>query len=177
MHMQTKHNAKTGPAEQVQQTRRSPDQCYDWDDVADPSLVGEKHAYRLHRFVPAQTSWSECKRELPRSENKQLGGHTFLMGAAWNKIQTKCKAKHWLVFVCRFFIRFPGWAWNRHAMPMDTNLRACGREANQNSVTMSRLKRRLQVMFLGPKKASEAISEHPISKKFPVGACLQITLA
>ena len=46
---------------------------------------------------------------------------------------------------------------------MNTDLHACGCEANQNSVTMPGLKRRLQVMFLGPKKASEAISEHPSS--------------
>ena len=57
---------------------------------------------------------------------------------------------------------------------MDTNLHPCSREANQNSVTMPRLKRRLQVMFLDPKKASEAMSEH---QNFSWGACPQIPIA
>ena len=119
--------------------------------------------------APAQTfARSERKRELRRPETNQLGGHTFLTDAAWNKIRTKCEGKHWLGFVRHFFIRFPGCSWNRWCRW--TNLHACDCEANQNSVTMPRLKRRFQVMLLGPKKASEAISDHPISIKFSWGS-------
>ena len=56
-------------------------------------------------------------------------------------------------------------------MPLDTNLHACGREAN--FVTMTRLKRRLPSdVFRPKKKASEAISEHQIFQNFPEGACM-----
>ena len=48
-------------------------------------------------------------------------------------------------------------------MPMDTNLHVYGHEAN--SVTMPRLKGRLQGDVLGPRKVSEAISEQQIFKK------------
>ena len=56
-------------------------------------LVGEIHAYRKHKFVPAQTSRSESKRELQRPENKQIVSgvamHTFFTGIARsNKILT-----------------------------------------------------------------------------------------
>ena len=104
---------------------------------------------------------SECKRELRRPENKQLDGRTFLTGAAWNKIRLNAKQNltgfhaSLLHPVSRVRLKPP--------LPMNTNLHACDREANQNSVTMPGLKRRLQVMYLGPKKASEAISECPIS--------------
>ena len=48
----------TGVAEQVWQTRRPPDQCFDWDKIADPLLAGEKSAYCLYRSMPARTSQS-----------------------------------------------------------------------------------------------------------------------
>ena len=104
-------------------------------------------------------------RELRRPENKQLDGRTFLTGAAWNTIRLNAKQNltgfhaSLLHPVPRVRLKPP--------LPMNTNLHACGREANQNSVTMPGLKRRLQVMFWGSKKASEAISEHPISQNFP----------
>ena len=40
----------------------------------DTLLVGEKHAYRQQRFVPAPTSQSEPSRKLGRPENKQIVG-------------------------------------------------------------------------------------------------------
>ena len=61
--------------------------------------------------MPAQTWRSERTRELRRPENKQLGGHTFLTGAAWNNIQTKCDAKRNIDRVLP-------------PMPMDTDLHA-----------------------------------------------------
>ena len=51
-------------------------------------------------------------------------------------------------------------------MPMDTNLHACGHEAN--SVAMPRLKQRLP-SDVGPKNVSEDISEHQKKKKIPGG--------
>ena len=60
----------TGAAEQVRQTRRPPDESFDWDSIADPLLAGEKSAYRLHRSMPARTSRSGRKRELGRTENE-----------------------------------------------------------------------------------------------------------
>ena len=35
-------------------------------------LVGEKHTYYQHTFVPARTSRSECKRELRKPGNKHI---------------------------------------------------------------------------------------------------------
>ena len=55
------HFSLTGQAEQVWQTWQSPDQCFDWDDVADPLLAGEKHAYH------PRTLRSKRKRELRTS--------------------------------------------------------------------------------------------------------------
>ena len=116
-------------------------------------------------MCPYEFRRSERKRELRRPENKQLDGQTFLTGAAWNKIRLNAKQNltgfhaSLLHPVPRVRLKPP--------LPMNTNLHPCGREANQNSVTMPGLKQRLQVMFLGPKKASEAFSEHPISKNFP----------
>ena len=43
------------------------------------------------------------------------------------------------------------------------DLQACGREANQNSVTIVKTKAKTSRNILGPKKASEAVSERPIS--------------
>ena len=69
------------------------------------------------------------------------GGRTFLLGVAWNKIQTKCEAKYCLAFVCHFFTQFQ--VYLKPPMAMDTNLHACGHEANQNAITMPGLKWRL----------------------------------
>jgi len=68
-----------------------------------------------------------------------------------------------LCLVPRVYLKLP--------MPMDTNLHACGHEAN--SVTMPRLKRRLPSDIFRPEKASEAISEHQIFKTFCGGTCTQ----
>lgn len=91
------------PAEQVRQTQRPPDQCFGWDGVADPSLVGKIHAHHHHKFVPTRTSWSERKRELWRPENKQIvsaeATHSWpalhLIGSSLD-----AKQKPWLAFVC-----------------------------------------------------------------------------
>ena len=56
------HFSRTGLVEQVWQTRQSPDQCFHWDDVADPSLVQEKHAYRQHRLC-SHKLWDPCIKE------------------------------------------------------------------------------------------------------------------
>ena len=103
-------------------------------------------------------------RELRRPENKQLDGRTFLTGAAWNTIRLNAKQNltgfhaSLLHPVPRVRLKPP--------LPMNTNLHACGREANQNSVTMPGLKRRLQVMFWGskrPQKLSQSIQFPKIS--------------
>ena len=115
---------------------------------------------------------SGIQRELRRPENKQLDGQTFLTGAAWNKIRLNAKQNltgfhaSLLHPVPRVRLKPP--------LPMNTNLHTCGDEANR---TMPGVKQRPQVMFLGPKKASEAISEHPTSKNFSGGAYPQTPLA
>ena len=76
----------TGLAEQVWRTRQSPDQCFDWDDVADPSLVGEKHISPTD-FCPHKLR-SPSIRELRRPADCERSGHTFFTGIAWNKIQS-----------------------------------------------------------------------------------------
>jgi len=63
---------KTGAAEQVQQTQRPPDQCFDWGRIADPFLAGKKPAYHLYRSMLAQTSQSGSKRDLRRPDNEQI---------------------------------------------------------------------------------------------------------
>ena len=116
-------------------------------------------------LCPHELWLSKRKRELRRPENKQLDGQTFLTGAAWNKI--RLNAKQNLTGFHASLLHPVPWVRLKLPLPMNTNLHVCGREANQNPVTMPGLKQRLQVMFLGPKKASETISEHPI---FPGGA-------
>ena len=46
----------TGEAEQVQQTWRLPDQCFDLDSITNPLLAGEKPMYRLYRSMPNPVS-------------------------------------------------------------------------------------------------------------------------
>ena len=74
--------------------------------------IGEKHAYRQYRFVPAQTSRSESKRELLRSENKQIV--SAVATHSWRAmLRIRCWiTKYSLIFVCRFFARFHGCTWN-----------------------------------------------------------------
>ena len=102
------HFSLTGLTKQVCQTRQSPEWCFNWDDVADPSLVGEKHAYRQHRFVPTWTLWSERKIEVQRHENKQsesaVATHSWqvLLG-----IRSRV-TKYWLGFMRHFFAQFQG---------------------------------------------------------------------
>ena len=73
----------TGLAEQVWQTRQSPDQSFDWDDVADPSLVGKKHTsptrillslllWALQPIVTMKKSGAEIK-------DKMIGWQTTLV--------------------------------------------------------------------------------------------------
>ena len=65
------------------------------------SLVGEKHAYRQYRLVPAQTSRSERKRELRRPENNQIV--SAMATYSWRAlvgIRSRV-TKYWLAFVRR----------------------------------------------------------------------------
>ena len=90
-------------------------------------------------------------------------------------IQTKCEGKHLTWFRASLLHLVPQ-VHLKVPMPMDTNLQACDGEANQNSINMPRLKRRLQVI-LWAQKGLRSQSECPISKIFPGGACPQIPLA
>ena len=138
--------------------------CPDWDDVADPSLVCEKHTYRQHSlgFVPARTSRyrSERKRELKQAD-RERGGHTFLTGVARNKIRSNKILTGFrvpLLHEC---------TWNRHA---DGHPSPCVWSWSEICYfTMPKLKRRLPSDFLGRKKVPEAISEHQISKMWVRG--------
>ena len=80
--------------------------------------------------MPAQTSWSEHKREQWRPENKHIVGavamHTFLTGVARNKIQSN----KILTGFCVPLFHPVQWVYLKPPMPMDTNLHVCGREAN-----------------------------------------------
>ena len=123
-----------------------------WDDVADTSLAGEKHAYHQHRFVPAQTSQSESKRELRRPENKQIVGAvampTFLTSVAQNKIQSSNK-----LILCAASLSM----YLKPPMPMDTNL---------HGVVVKRIllliMPRLKWRCFRPKLAPEPIYEYQI---------------
>ena len=113
------HFSLTGQAERVWQTQQSLDQCFDWDDVANPSLAGEKHAYRQHRFVPPRTLRSKRKRELRRPENNQI--ESAVATHSWREllgIRSRI-TKYWLAFVHCFFARFADghqsscvWSWS-----------------------------------------------------------------
>ena len=112
-----------------------------------PSLVDEKHAYRQHRFVSAQTLLSKHKRELRRPENKQIV--SMVTTHSWQAlfgIRSRVKKNltgFRMLLLCpvpRVYLKPP--------MSMDTNLHG-GREAN--SVTMPRLKRRLPSDVFRPK--------------------------
>ena len=61
--------------------------------------------------------------------------------------------------MCHFFVQRL-----KPLMPMDTNLHACGCEVNQNTVTMDAITEvKTSSDILGPKMASESISENQIS--------------
>ena len=78
------------------------------------------------------------------------------MGVARNKIQNNKLLTGFRVPLLRPVPR----VYLKPPIPMDTNLHVCGHEVN--SVTIPRLKQRLQSDVLGPKKVSEPISEHQI---------------
>ena len=119
-------------------------------------------------LCPHELRRSERKRELRRPENKQLDGQTFLTGAAWNKIRLNAK-QNLTGFHASLLHPVPR-VRLKPLLPMNTNLHACSREANQNSVTMPGLKRSLQVMFLGPKKGLRSLLKASNFKKFPWGS-------
>ena len=84
----------SGASEKVRQTRRPPDQCFDWDSIADLLLAGEKPVCRPYRSMPAWTSRSGRKRELAETWERadfERGGHTFLAGVAWITIRLNTK--------------------------------------------------------------------------------------
>ena len=152
------HFSLTGLAEQVWQTQQSPDQCFDWDDVADPSCRQEtciSPTQICTRMNFAVRVWKRTA-EIWEQADCERGGHTFLTGVALNKIHSNKVLTGFraLLFrpVSRVYLKSP--------MSLDTNLHTYGREAN--FVTMPRLKRRLPSDVYRPKKASETISEHQI---------------
>ena len=76
-------------------------------------------------------------------------------GNCWTNVFTEMMLTYIARTNCRVYMKLP--------MPMDTNLHVYGREAN--SVTMPRLKGRLQGDVLGPKKAQKPSQSNKFSKK------------
>ena len=132
------------------------------------STIGEKHAYRQYRFVPARTSQSESKRELLRSENKQIVG--AVATNSWRAmLGIRCRiTKYSLIFVRRFFAWFHGCTWNRRCRWTQISMRVV---VKWILLPMPRLKWRLPSDVFRPKNISEAISKHQIFQKFPGRAC------
>ena len=95
-----------GAAEQVRQTRRPPDQCFDRDTIGDPLLAGEKPAYRLYRSMPTRTYGPNVKESCGDLRMTRLkferGGHIFSAGVDWNKIRLTDRLA-WVAL----FMRFP----------------------------------------------------------------------
>ena len=92
------HFSLTGQVEQAWQTWQSPDQCFDWDDVADPSLAGEKHTY--HPW----TLRSKRKRVADKQIVSMVATYSWraLLG-----IRSRV-TKYWLAFMRCFFAWFQG---------------------------------------------------------------------
>ena len=128
------HFGSVGAAEQVRQTRWPPEQCFEWDGIADLLLE-----YHLYRFMPARTSRSGRKKELQRSENEHILSMLTTAAIAWTTINLTSLSASLIHTV-------PGGM----KPPMDTYLHECRHEVNQNSATMPGLKQRIVLIFWPP---------------------------
>ena len=107
----------TEPVEQVWQTWRPLDQCFDWDGAANP--VRNMHIVCTD-LCPHKLHSPNCG-DLKQADFER-GGHTFLPGVAWNTIQTKLEPKHWPDFGCCFFMQLHKCGWNRHCRPISMRM-------------------------------------------------------
>ena len=78
----------TGAAEQVRQTWQPPDRCFDWDNIADSLLVGERSPVQIHACTNVMVRRAVDTWERTDFES---GGHIFSAGVAWNTIRLNTK--------------------------------------------------------------------------------------
>ena len=137
------HFSLTGPEEQVWQTHQSLEQCFDWDNVANSSLVHILPTQICAHMNFAVQAWKRTVETWEQTDCER-GGHTFLMGVV--RILTGFCAPL-LCQVPQVYLKLP--------MPMDTNLHVCGREVNCVILPCQNF----QVKVFRPKKKTQKPSQ------------------